>query len=647
MQDVSSFARVFDPAERDAAPRSGGVIGRIRLLATTDLHMNLTGFDYTAGRPDRSGGLTRVATLIAAARREAEAEGALTLLFDNGDAMQGVPFGDLAAQNSGFRGHPLMRAFDHLRYDAIGLGNHDFDYGLRPLDAAVRQAPCPVVATNLVAPADGALSACVPYAVLDRIIRSEGREYPIRIGVLSLLPPQTMGWNAHLLKGRVEVDDILDSARRGLENLAEARCDLTVALAHSGIADEHPLPGQENAVVPLAALPGLDVIVAGHTHLAFPGRDHDSTAQVNAELGTVHGKPVVMPGAGGSHLGIVDLKVERPSGGAWRVTASRSEARPVAQRRSSGALDSLAEPHPGLAALLAEDHRAALDNLAEPVGFSPRPLHSYFTFFAQDRALALVAAAQAAALRPMLETGEAADLPLLSAVAPGKYGARAGPQSFTDVPAGRLSLRHVADLLAFPNALHAVIVTGSQLYDWLEMSASLFRRIDPGSDSAELIDPALPGHCFDVIHGISCVIDLSREARYRPDGTLRDAGNRRAVDVTHDGRPVDRGARFIVALNSYRAGGGGHFAALEQAERVTLPEKITVRDALRDYLAGRLPPDPLEDSPRPWAFAPMPGTRVSVQTGPGAAKHLAEVAEQGVTSEGIDDEGFLRLSVPL
>ena len=72
-----------------------------------------------------------------------------------------------------------------------------------------------------------------------------------------------------------------------------------------------------------------------------------------------------------------------------------------------------------------------------------------------------------------------------------------------------------------------------------------------------------------------------------------------------------------------------------------------MRGALHDYLAGHLPTDRLEQAPHPWRFAPMPGTRVTVLTGPGATRHLHEVQRAGVTAEGYDESGFLRLSVPL
>lgn len=621
-------------------PVPDGATVRLRLLSTTDLHMQLTGHDYCAGRADQGVGLTRVATLIATAREEAARDGALTLLFDNGDAFQGGAFSELAGARPD-ADNPMMRAFAHLRYDALGLGNHDFDLGLAQLEAVLNQASCPVVCSNLRRVVQGKSSGFEQHAVLDRIVTCEGSEYPLRIGVLSFLPPQTVMWNRHRLGGQIAAEDMLAAAKTALPGLIGQGCDIVVALAHSGFGAEHAEPGAENAAWALAALDGIDAVIAGHTHQLFPaGQGPD------LEQGLMAGKPVVMAGASGSHLGVIDLTLTAAPDGRWRPSAVKSSLRPVAVRGVDGAVQTGAEEDPGLTALLADDLAEAVALMAQPIGEVREPLHSYFSFFAPDRALAVVAAAQVAALRPLLARMPEGDLPLLSAAAPGKFGDRAGPASYTDIPAGPVLLRHLIDLQVFQNDLQAIVVTGDQLADWIEMSVGLFRRIEPGSNGDPLVDPAMPGHDFDVIHGVTCAIDLSQPARFFPDGELRDGDFRRVRDLCHMGEPVDEKQRFVVALSSYRANGGGRFAALRSARVLDLP-RIPVRDALRRYLSGAEPADLLEHAPPPWSFVPMPGTRVSVVTGPGARRYLGELAARGVEVEGFDAEGFLRLTLPL
>ncbi len=623
-----------------------GATARVRLLSTTDLHMNLTSHDYFADRPDPTVGLTRTATLIHQARAEAERNGALVLLFDNGDGLQGTPLSDTVADQPD-RPHPLMRAFGHLHYDALGLGNHDFNFGLKSLDRALQQAPCPVLSSNLRRlGGQGKPAGFEPFAILDRMLRAGTEDWPIRIGVLSFLPPQTVRWDAHLLRGHLEAGAIVDSARRWLPELRNAGCDLVVALAHTGFSATPEHADLENAALPLAALDGIDAVISGHTHLRLPGPDHGGLDFVDAETGSAHGKPVVMAGTSGSDLGVIDLDLRADGARCWTVERFSCALRPIARRTPAGRVVPLAEEDPALVRLLSEDHAQTRRLMDQPVGRSDHALHSYFTFFAPDRALALVATAQAAALRPHLAGTPAAELPLLSATAPSKFGARAGPQCYTDVPAGQLSLRHIADLHAFPNQIGCVVVTGAQVLDWLEMSAALFHRIEPGSAGQMLLDPALPGHDFDVLHGLHYEIDLSVPPRFHPDGSLRAPDSRRIRAATHGGRPIRPDARFAVALNSYRAGGGGPFAALSGVDPEPVPP-IPMRDAIRAQVSGRLPPDPLGRAPAPWRFTAMPGTTVTALTGPGATGHLDELRGRDIRPIGTTPDGFLRLRLPL
>lgn len=608
---------------------------RVRILATSDIHMNLTGFDYYSDTPDPSIGFTRTASLIRAARREAEQTGSLVLLFDNGDSLQGTPLGDHAAEGEALH-HPLAAAFRSLGYDAAGLGNHDFGFGLKTLGRILDQMPCPVVCSNMAAPDP----AWQRQAILTREVLLGDKSVPLRIGVLSLLPPQVAQWEAHKLEGGANVSDIVETGREVAANLRRDGCDLVIALAHTGLGSPRHVQGMENAAIPLAALPDIDVVIAGHTHQTLPGDAHDGLQHVDAARGLVHGKPVVMQGWAGTHLGVIDLTLEHQNG--FRIASCRTDVRPIAPE------DPAAEPvaeDSDLLTLFSRAHAETRARVARPVGQVSRRLHSYFSFCARDHGLALVAAAQAAALRPYLDGGPFADLPLISAVAPAKFGARAGPGYYTDVPAGGVSVRHVADLHVFPNELRAVIATGAQLRDWLEMSACVFNTLST-AHTAELINPQRTGHNFDVLHGLSCRFDLSQNARFDTEGQLTAPGSFRVRNLTLNGDPVDPDQRFVVATNNYRVNGGGHFPISVDPQLVVLPG-LRVHDAICDYLAGQLPRDPLEDAPQPFGFAPLGCAQAMLRTGPRAADLLEELDTFNPVPEGRSQDGFLTIRLTL
>ncbi len=605
---------------------TGDRVAHLRILATTDLHMNLLAYDYYADRPDHRVGLSRTARLIRAARAEAGQIGAATLLLDNGDGLFGTPLDD---PGTGDGAHALLRCFAALGYDAIGLGNHDFDLGIRRLADLLAAAPCPVLCSNMHRAPDRPRLPFRKTALLERRLPGAGGSAPpVRIGLISLLPPQTMAWNAEQLDGEVTVENIVPAARRLLRDLRGDGADLVIALAHTGLGCPRGDPDAENALAQLAELAGLDAIVGGHTHLLLP---------LDGRTGLP--VPTVMPGSAGSHLGQIDLTLAHSRQSGWRITGATPNLRAVSD------LPDHAGDHE-LEQILAPLHRLARQRLQQQAGSLDAPLHSYFCLFAPDPSLAFVAAAQAAALRPVLAGAGLADLPLLSVTAPARFGGRAGPDHYTDIPSGAIRRRHLAELNPFPNLLRCLRMTGAGLRDWLEMSAGLFHRIRPGKSGQALIDPGRAGHNFDVIHGLTYQIDLAAPARFDARGRLVDPGNRRIHDLRHDGRTIGSDDAFLVATNSYRANGGGHFLPATAAPRVPVPD-LAMADILRRYVSGGLPRDPLQDAPPPWRFCPQLGTRVSVRTGPGARPHLSGLGNRLADVHGPDDSGFLTLSLAL
>ena len=606
--------------------------GVLRLLATTDLHSNLLSHDYYADRPDPSVGLSRVATLARRARQEVEAAGGACLMLDNGDSLQGAPIGETSSEEP-MDPHPLMQAFAVLGYDVIGLGNHDFNFGLETLTRVLQQASCPVVCSNMTAVDPGRDLPFVREVIVERIVPACGTAPPVRIGVLSVLPPQTTTWDAHLLQGKVVVADMVQTARETARRLRQDGCDIVIALAHTGMGARDAVFGMENALLPISDCPEIDAVIGGHTHKTLPHPDH------------VFDKPVVMAGAHGSHLGQIDLAVEHGAGG-WELTGWEAALHPICHRHDDGTLHSLAEEDEELVQVLSPAHEATRDRMRQPVGFSDVPLHSFFTLFGKDLGLELAAAAQAAAARPFLRGTAAGDLPLLSAAAPGKFGGRSGPGHYTDIGRGPLCMRNVADLHVFPNELRLVVATGAQVQDWLEMSAGVFNRIAPGSSGVDLVDPERAGHNFDVLFGLQYEIDLSAPSRFAVSGQRINPEASRIRDLTWNGRPVAPDQQFAVVANSYRVSGGGNFQMVQEAANVPLPP-VRIRDVIRDYVAGRLPEDPLLAEDYPWHFSSLPDTEAAVYTCPAAREYLDELPEGRVRNRGITPSGFLKLMLAI
>jgi 2',3'-cyclic-nucleotide 2'-phosphodiesterase/3'-nucleotidase len=615
----------------------------LRLIETTDIHVNLLPYDYYADKPNDTMGLSRAATLIAAARAEATN----AILLDNGDLLQGSPMGDYIAYDRGMKEgdvHPIIKGMSVLDYQCSTLGNHEFNYGLDFLSKVIAGAKFPFVCANLIngttlaaSPRDDRLFL-KPYIIVARTLRDgDGNDAPIKVGVIGFVPPQIMLWDQKNLAGRVTTRDIVAAARAWVPEIKEAGADIIVALSHSGI-DANKSDLMENASLFLAEVPGIDVVFTGHQHLVFPGKAFDGLAGVDAGKGTLMGKPAVMAGFWGSHIGLVDLLLER-DGNRWRVLSGQSEARPIYERRDNKVV-ALVGDAAAITDAVKPDHEATLAYVRRPVGKTTAPLFSYFALVAPDPSVDIVNQAQSWYVANLLKGTQREKLPLLSAAAPFKAGGRNGADYYTDVPTGDIAIKNVADLYLYPNTVRAVAITGAQVKEWLEMSAGIFNRIEPGKPDQKLINDGFPSYNFDVIAGVTYKIDLGQPPKYDAKGAPINAGATRIVELSYAGKPIDPAAKFVVATNNYRAGGGGNFPDINE-KVIVLTAPDTNRDVIVRYIVQHGTINPSAE--RNWSFAPVAGASALFPSSPKARDHLAEVA--GIELAGEGENGFANFRI--
>ena len=625
----------MEPPLAGAEPRL-----RLRLIGLTDLHANLYPYDYYRDRPDNSVGLARAASLIAEARSECSN----CLLFDNGDILQGTPLGDFAAAaiiRDARAIHPVIAAMNRLDYAVATLGNHEFNYGLEALERAYAQARFPVVCCNVLRP-DGS-PWFPPSIVIERdFVDESGTARRLKVGVIGVAPPQIAQWDEAHVRGRLRTIDIVEAARAEVGGL-EGRVDLIVTLCHSGISRLASALGEENAGQDLARLHGVDAVFLGHQHLLFPGEDFAGLPGADAERGMLHGRPAVMAGFWGSHLGVIDLGLKLDAG-RWRVQQAQVEARPIARRDASGAAIALVESDASVLDAARAAHAATLDYVRTPVGRLATPLHTYLAMIADDPTVELVNEAQRAYAAPLVVArADLASLPVLSASAPFKCGGRGGPDFYTDIAEGPIAIKDVADIYPYPNSVRVVKVDGATLGEWLERSASIFRRIDPASrDEQPLLGPAFACYNFDVIDGVQYAIDVTEPARYDESGALVAPQARRIRDLTFNGAPIDPGQAFLVVTNNYRASGGGGFPGCDGTS-VAIEAPDANRDVVLKYIESVT--EVAAKSDGNWRLAPWPSTVVATYLTSPAAAALPAPLGLTLTSMGGAPGGFLKLRV--
>ncbi|CAG9610859.1 Trifunctional nucleotide phosphoesterase protein YfkN [Bacillus rhizoplanae] len=605
---------------------------KLRILETSDIHVNLMNYDYYQTKTDNKVGLVQTATLVNQARGESKN----SVLFDDGDALQGTPLGDYVAKVKGVDGdyvHPLYRLMNMMKYDVISLGNHEFNYGLDFLNKAISKTEFPVINSNVYIDdkdnnEENDKNYFEPYHIFEKEVEDEsGQKHKVKIGVMGFVPPQIMSWDKANLEGKVKAKDIVETGEKLVPKMKAEGADIIVALAHSGIDKSGYNIGMENASFYLTNIPGVDAVLTGHSHAVVTD--------------TFNGVPVVMPGAFGSNLGIIDMELKQVNG-KWEVQKDKSKpsVRPIADSKGNA----LVESDQSLVEAVKDDHEATIKYVNTPVGETTAPINSYFALVQDDPSVQLVTNAQKWYTEQKMKGTKFEGMPILSAGAPFKAGGRNGSTYYTDIPAGTLAIKNVADLYVYPNTLYAVKINGAQLKDWLEMSAGQFNQIDPSkTDEQKLVNINYPTYNFDILDGVKYEIDVTQPAKFDKDGKIINEAANRIINLTYEGKSVADNQEFIVATNNYR-GSSQTFPGVSKGE-VILQSPDETRQIIVEYMKQMKTINPTAD--KNWTFKTVTGEKLNVtfDSSPNAQKYIAKDGD--ISYVGPSENEFAKYAIDL
>ncbi|WHY27989.1 bifunctional 2',3'-cyclic-nucleotide 2'-phosphodiesterase/3'-nucleotidase [Bacillus wiedmannii] len=606
------------PTTAHADENNGESTVNLRILETSDIHVNLMNYDYYQTKTDNKVGLVQTATLVNKAREEAKN----SVLFDDGDALQGTPLGDYVANKINdpkkpvdpSYTHPLYRLMNLMKYDVISLGNHEFNYGLDYLNKVISKTEFPVINSNVYKDdkdnnEENDQNYFKPYHVFEKEVEDEsGQKQKVKIGVMGFVPPQVMNWDKANLEGKVKAKDIVETAKKMVPKMKAEGADVIVALAHSGVDKSGYNVGMENASYYLTEVPGVDAVLMGHSHTEMKD--------------VFNGVPVVMPGVFGSNLGIIDMQLKKVNG-KWEIQKEQSkpQLRPIADSKGNP----LVKSDEKLVNEIKDDHQATIDYVNTAVGKTTAPINSYFSLVQDDPSVQLVTNAQKWYVEKLFaENGQYSKykgIPVLSAGAPFKAGGRNGATYYTDIPAGTLAIKNVADLYVYPNTLYAVKVNGAQVKEWLEMSAGQFNQIDPKkTEEQPLVNIGYPTYNFDILDGLKYEIDVTQPTKYDKDGKVVNANANRIINMTYEGKPVADNQEFIVATNNYR-GSSQTFPGVSKGEVVYQSQDET-RQIIVKYMQETPVIDPAAD--KNWTFKPIVADKLNTtfDSSPNAQKYI-------------------------
>lgn len=533
------------------SPRSRPVVAEpsvpveILVAATTDVHGWVRSWDYAADREDTTRGLARAATIVDSVR--AAAPGSV-ILIDAGDLLQGNPLAYVAARVAPDTPNPMVAAMNAMRYDALAIGNHEFNYGVPYLRRVIGQARFPFLAANAYT-AEGA-RAFPAWVIVER--------HGVRIGIIGATTPGAMIWDRENLRGQVVLRDVVPEVRGAVAEARAGGAAVIIVSLHSGLTGASTYDttatgvGSENVSARVAReVAGIDLLVYGHSHAQMPD--------------TVIGTTLLMqPRNWVGSVGLASLIVDRSSGSAI-VTAKRSRLIPVTGRVEQASVLAATEGA----------HVRTRTYVTTPVGSTPVAWRG--------------------------DSARVSDTPLLDfileverRVTGADLASTAAFSLDAALDAGPISIAELARLYPYDNTLRAVRINGLQLRQYLEHSANYYRTIPTSGEPAAgaVVDPAIPGYNFDVVAGADYTIDISR-----PPG-------QRVTRLSVRGRPVTDTDSFTLALNNYRQTGGGSYSMLAGAP-VVYDRQEEIRQLLIDEVQRRGPIRPEDYFVANWRLEPV------------------------------------------
>jgi len=428
---------------------------KITLLATTDLHGNLFPYDYYTAQP-AARGLAKIATLIEAAR----AENPNNLLIDCGDVIQGTPL-EAVYQESVQKGSPMfehdpmMLAMNALGYDAMVVGNHEFNFGLKNMTRARMDAHFPWISSNIL----GGDRPFAPYLL--KTIAG------VRIAVIGVTTPMIPDWEAEEHYQGYRFESGVEAVTRTVAELREREHpDIVIVAAHAGLDGD----SRENMVREIATeVPGIDAIAFGHTHQQLP----------SLLIGNVL---LMQPKNWGMSLGQMDFVLRPKETSGWKIVSKSSRLIPVTR-------DTVADPK--IIEIARPYHELAESYLNTAVAEAPVSLDSRL---ARVEDSALIDAIQQVQLYY-----SKADVSFASS-----FNAR------VSIPKGPVTIRQIAALYIYENQLYAIDGNGKMVRDALENSARYYNTCASDCSHGPLINPDVIGYNYDMAQGVDYEIDLTQ-----------------------------------------------------------------------------------------------------------------------------------------
>ncbi len=497
--------------------------GDLTVFSTSDVHGSVIGWNYFTAKP-ADVGLAKISTIINEARAQKGKDDAI-LCIDGGDILQGTPLDTYMVQHpSEWKAgqHPMFAAFNKIGYDAIELGNHEFNFGLDYLKKAIGKNKN-VLGANVIDDKTGKTwSAVRPYII--KTVKIDGEK--VKVGIVGTDTPAIPNFEDPSHFAGLHFESQVPVMQKYVKELKEKGADIIIGVTHSGVprGDRN---ASENQVIAIAeACPDLDLLICAHNHVVI-----DNKSGITGPDGTVYpdsvvnGVPVVESGKDGKFVGKSNLTLHKVDG-KWKVEKVTTQAISV-----KGVADD-----PAIVEQVKPWHEKTLHHLQTVIGQASDEFSGAESNHQDSAIVDLVNEVQ----RHYAGT---------------QLSASAAFNTSQNIDKGAITLQEMSGLYIYENYLYGIRINGAELRKYMEHAASFYGTT--------------PDYNYDMIQGVDYTIDLNQ-----PVG-------RRITKLQYQGRDVKDTDTFTMAINDYRMNGGsGYMAAMGYTDG-RKPE--VVFDSMRKY----------------------------------------------------------------
>ncbi|WP_346880029.1 bifunctional metallophosphatase/5'-nucleotidase [Clostridium sp. UBA3061] len=459
---------------------------KITILATTDIHGNILGYNYDKGESFNNSGMNRIYSYI----KQVKSENLNTLVVDNGDIIQGNTLTDEMYSNKKDEKHPVISAMNFMGYDAMVLGNHEFNFGFDLIKSLEKQSNFPFLSANVDYRESGE-----DFVKTHTIINCGG----VRVGIIGLTTPNVPRWVGNLVKD-LNFHDLGETAYRYVSEIRD-KVDIIMVMAHASMVSEHDKKNERDAAEKILRLcPEIDVLVVGHFHITVKekrgktliGGATDSGQEVIRFDLTLDNNNHVIDG----QVKVVSMKPYYPS-----------------------------EELSGLP-VIKKAHETTMDFVTEIIGeatedFQPKDEISF------------------------IPEGRLRDTPLIELINKVQLinsGADVTSTSLirddSNIKKGVITYGHIFNVYKFTTFLYVVEVTGKELKNYMEWAASAYNQWKSGDISISFTMD-IPGYQHEFFAGVNYKVDISKPVGHR------------IVDLIFKGDLVKENQKLKLATSDY------------------------------------------------------------------------------------------------